>query len=306
MIQSDKFDSPKMNIKKIVNITLVFLVKRLIEILGIIILSIGLFLLISLISYSPSDPNFIFPDNTQIKNIFGFRGSYISDLFFQSLGLISYLIPFTLFFSGINIFIKKDFFLIIENIFYSIIYSILGSLFFSHYYKDTFVLYINGNGGFVGNYLDQSIINKLLVLNDSISFFTLIFLIIIVFLLSVNFNIKSFSNFLKKIINLFSKGEKNYTNKNEIINEYIPQEEIKNLIQEDLPFIKADEIKKTEKIKFQLPTLDLLKMPTKKERENSGKKLSNDPEFLEKILLDFGVNGNIKKVSHGRMNLAKK
>ena len=25
----------------------------------------------------------------------------------------------------------------------------------------------------------------------------------------------------------------------------------------------------------------------------------NDPEFLEKILLDFGVNGKIKKVSHG-------
>ena len=40
-------------------------------------------------------------------------------------------------------------------------------------------------------------------------------------------------------------------------------------------------------------------MPTKKERENVGKKESNDPVFLEKILLDFGVNGSIKKVSHG-------
>ena len=25
----------------------------------------------------------------------------------------------------------------------------------------------------------------------------------------------------------------------------------------------------------------------------------HDPDFLEKILMDFGVNGNIKKVSHG-------
>ena len=25
----------------------------------------------------------------------------------------------------------------------------------------------------------------------------------------------------------------------------------------------------------------------------------HDPEFLEKILMDFGVSGNIKKVSHG-------
>ena len=36
---------------------------------------------------------------------------------------------------------------------------------------------------------------------------------------------------------MFSKKmKKSYTDKSEIINEYIPQEEIKNLIQEDLPF----------------------------------------------------------------------
>ena len=42
---------------------------------------------------------------------------------------------------------------------------------------------------------------------------------------------------------IFSKRDKIYTDKSEVINEYIPQEEIKNLIQEDLPFIRADEIK---------------------------------------------------------------
>ena len=35
-------------------------------------------------------------------------------------------------------------------------------------------------------------------------------------------------------------NKKNYTDKSEIINEYIPQDEIKNLIQEDLPFIKSE------------------------------------------------------------------
>ena len=92
---------------------------------------------------------------------------------------------------------------------------------------------------------------------------------------------------------------KNFTDKSEIINEYIPQEEIKDLIQEDLPFIKADKLKENEKTKFILPNFSLLKTPTKKERENSNNDERNDPEFLEKILLDFGVNGNIKKVSHG-------
>ena len=75
-------------------------------------------MLISLTTYSPDDPNFIFPDNTQIKNLLGFQGSFISDLFFQSVGLIAYLISFTFLITGINIFTSKEFFLIIENIFF--------------------------------------------------------------------------------------------------------------------------------------------------------------------------------------------
>ncbi len=299
MIQSDKFDSLNMNIKKIVNITLLFIAKRLTEIFGFLILSAGIFLVVSLVSYSPEDPNFIFPENTEIRNLLGFRGSYISDIFFQSIGLISYLVSLTLIFTGINIIIRKDFFLIIENIFYSILYSIFGSVFLNHFYNTTFALFINGNGGFIGNYLNENFFKSLLNLNENISYYFLIILTVVLFLLSVNFSLKKFFNFLKKINFLNSKSNKNYTDKSEVINEYIPQEEIKNLIQEDLPFIKADELKKTEIQKFKLPSLDLLKIPSKKERENSEKNQSSNPEFLEKILLDFGVNGKIKKISHG-------
>jgi S-DNA-T family DNA segregation ATPase FtsK/SpoIIIE len=92
---------------------------------------------------------------------------------------------------------------------------------------------------------------------------------------------------------------KNYTNKNEIINEYIPQEEIKNLIQDDLPFIKTDTNQITNRSKFKLPSVDLLRKPEKKEKNNQNHNENTNPEFLEKILLDFGVNGKIKKVSHG-------
>ena len=130
MIQSDIFDSVNMNIKKITNSAFVFIAKRLSEIFGVLISISGLLLFISLISYSPEDPNFIFPENMEIKNWLGFRGSYISDLFFQSVGLISYLFSFTLIFTGINIFSNQDFFLIIENTFYSILYLIFGSIHF--------------------------------------------------------------------------------------------------------------------------------------------------------------------------------
>ena len=288
-----------MDIKKTANLLLNFTLKRLAEFFGIIVFVAGTLLLIALITYSPEDPNFIFPDNKNINNLLGFKGSFISDLFFQSVGLISYLISFTFILTGINIFRLKQFFLLIENIFFTIIYCVFGTLFFSYFYSDTFTLYINGNGGFVGNFFNQTYLNSVVQIHEVFFFYVLIFLIIYLFFISVNFNLINFYNLISKIFYFFfNKRQKNYTNKKEIINEYIPQEEIKNLIQEDLPFIKA-ESKGSEKIRFQLPNFDLLKTPTKEEREKSNMNETNNSEFLEKILLDFGVNGNIKKVSHG-------
>tara|TARA_B100001057_G_scaffold123218_1_gene122068 strand:+ start:69 stop:2159 length:2091 start_codon:yes stop_codon:yes gene_type:complete len=289
-----------MNIKKITSKITQFIINRLIEIIGASISIIGILLFIALISYSPNDPNFIFTENTEIKNILGFQGSYISDLFYQSIGVISYLISFTYLITGINIFRNKDLFLIIENTFFSIFYCVLGALFFDFFYNDTFELYINGNGGFIGQYLSKTFIGDILNTQVLISYYFLILSIFSFFLISINFNPKKIWNTLKKIIKYVSRDKsKIYTDKSEVISEYIPQEEIKNLIQEDLPFIKAEKLKESEKIKFKLPNIDLLKVPTKKERENPNKEEASDPAFLEKILLDFGVNGNIKKVSHG-------
>ena len=289
-----------MNIKNIANFILIFTINRLIEIFGIVISLIGLILFIALISYSPSDPNFIFPDNTTIKNFLGFQGSYTSDLFFQSVGLISFLIPVSLIFTGVNIFKKKEIFLLIENTFFIIIYSIVGSLFFNVFYNNSYDLYINGNGGFIGNYVGGEVLKNFLVNYKNLSYYFLIFLTLSFFLISINFNLKNFIKTSKKITEIISnRKSRNYTNKNEIINEYIPQEEIKNLIQEDLPFIKAEKEQLSKKTKFIIPSTDLLKIPSKKERERSNDNENNDPDFLEKILLDFGVDGKIKKVSHG-------
>ena len=297
MIQSGKFDSSNMDIKKLANSITIFVVKRLIEIYGIFISILGVLLLLSFISYSPDDPNFIFPKDTEIQNFLGFQGSYTSDLFFQSIGLIAFLIPLTFLLSGINTFRKKEFFLFIENLFFVILYCLLGSFFFNNFYNESFNLYINGNGGFVGNYLNQTFINSLISPYENFVYYLLIIIISILFLLSVNFNLNGFLKIIKRLI--VKKHEKNYTNKDELINEYIPQEEIKNLIQEDLPFIKAENSSSQSKRKFSLPTINLLKIPSKKEREKLNQNVNFDPEFLEKILLDFGVNGKIKKVSHG-------
>ena len=289
-----------MEFKKLANNTINFGINRIIETAGIALVVIGLLLLVSLATFSPDDPNFIFPDNTEIKNLLGFNGSYTADLFFQTFGLIALLIPFTLIFSGINIVLNKKIFLIFESIFYSVLYSSFGSLFFSFFYPSAFNLYINGNGGFIGKYLETTFLTSLININSQISYYLLILIILILFLISVHFKISSFYKITKKLFMLiFVKKEKSYTNENEIISEFIPQEEITNLIQEDLPFIKSENKSPSKKIRFKLPTIDLLKIPTQKDREKLKDEDYIDSEFLEKILLDFGVSGDIKKVSHG-------
>ena len=135
-----------MNIKKTAGLLTNFAIKRLAEILGITVLIAGILLLLALTSYSPDDPNFIFPEGTEIKNLLGFNGSFISDLFFQSIGLIAYLLSFTFIITGFNIFKGKEFFLIIENTFFGILYSVFGALFLTYFYSEDFTLYINGYG----------------------------------------------------------------------------------------------------------------------------------------------------------------
>jgi S-DNA-T family DNA segregation ATPase FtsK/SpoIIIE len=66
------------------------------EIAGIIFLAIAIFIMLSLLSYHPSDPSFNVAHTARTKaihNFGGIVGSHLSDLLLQGLGLASYLIP---------------------------------------------------------------------------------------------------------------------------------------------------------------------------------------------------------------------
>ena len=285
-----------MNIKNFTKKTLDFTIKRVAEITGIFLICVSILIFLSLVSYSPDDPNFIFTENTEIKNILGFRGSYISDLFFQSIGLIAFLTSLTILFTGINLIINKKFLIIIENFFYLIIYTIFGTLFFSIFYNNSFSLSINGNGGFVGSFFQNTFLTNLINLNKEVSYYLILSLVIIIFFISINFSIKYFLNifkfFFKKIKNKKTKIN-NIQDENEII-----VEDFNKPTQENLPF-NSKNIENINKNKFKLPAIDYLKKPTKLEREKNLNVDKVDENTLEKILLDFGVEGKIKKVSKG-------
>ena len=275
-----------------------FCIKRLAELVALSLITVSILLLISLLSYSPEDPNFIFSENITIKNLMGSKGSYVSDLFFQSFGLISILIPITYFFTGINLLISKTFLILIENTFFVVLYIFCGCLFFTAFYEESFWLVINGNNGFLGNLFQNNFILGVVNSNKEISYYLLIILISLVFLKSINFKIFLIFKLLKKFSNIFSRKNKiemNYDQSNfekpiePIINE--------TRIQENFSFNK-EPASENKTIKFKLPTIDFLKKPTKKERENSSDTKINE-NTLEKILLDFGVEGKIKKISNG-------
>ena len=275
-----------------------FCIKRLAELIGISLITISILLLISLLSYSPEDPNFIFPENTVVKNLLGSKGSYVSDLLFQSFGLIAILIPITYFFTGINILISKTFLIIIENTFFAVFYIFIGCLFFTAFHEKSFWLIINGNNGFLGNLFEDNFLLSVVTSNKKFSYYFLIILISLVFFKSINFKIFFIFSLIKKILFIFSKKPKRESDYNHV-NFEKPTEPMvnKTRIQENFSF-KKEPISDTKIVKFKLPIIDFLKKPTKKERENSSE-IKINGNTLEKILLDFGVEGKIKKISNG-------
>jgi S-DNA-T family DNA segregation ATPase FtsK/SpoIIIE len=67
--------------------------RRLNEIVGFLLLSLGLVMLLSLVSYHTQDPSFDTAAASRPLNLVGYPGSYLSDLFFQIFGAAAFLFP---------------------------------------------------------------------------------------------------------------------------------------------------------------------------------------------------------------------
>ena len=286
-----------MIIKNYINKIANFILKRLAELTGLFLIVMSILLLVSLASYSPEDPNFIFPENKEIKNLLGLKGSYISDIFFQSIGLISLLIPFSLFFTGLSVTINKRLITLVENTFFIILYVILGTIFFTIFHEETYWLIINGNNGFVGNLMSETIILDMLNINHKVSYYILIFLIFLFFLLSSNFKISLISKLFKSGQNIFSSKDNISTTSQSLIKEENMEDNIKETRQQEDLFADTTKIISSNEIKIKLPLIDFLKKPEKV--TNRSEDLKIDAEGLERILMDFGVEGKIKKINHG-------
>jgi len=311
MIQSELNDLKKMNSQILTNINS-FLRKRLIESLGVLLIFIGIFLLATIVSYSPDDPNFIYtPENVEINNIGGFYGSVISDFFLQSLGLISILFVVNLLSWGFTLINEKIINNFTTKIFFTFIYIIFGTTVLNIFYNSSFWLIDNGNGGFVGRAIKENIYYFTPLIENQYVAYILILLTIISFILSLSIKLNEILMILlfplrigKKIFSFSKKKNTNVDlNTSENYTEFKSSAETD--IKQKQPFLPFSSNRETKHKKtdnnFKLPVLNFLqKNSDLKNRKNiNNEELAKNSEFLEKILLDFGVEGKIKSVSCG-------
>tara|TARA_B100001123_G_scaffold123719_1_gene144111 strand:- start:888 stop:3014 length:2127 start_codon:yes stop_codon:yes gene_type:complete len=291
-----------------------FIKKRLIESLGVSLIFIGIILLGVIASYSPSDPNFIYnPENSEIKNIGGFYGSVVADFLLQSLGLISILFVANLLFWGFKLINQKIISSFPTKIFFTIAYLVFGAIVFNIYYNDSFWLIDNGNGGFVGKAVKDNIYYFTPLIENQYVVYCLILLTIISFVLSLSIKLNEIIKIslfpfftIKKIINLLSKDSKKIAGNTDMSTDQIELKDSDEMSKKEkqpiLPFLASKEIKynKTDN-SFKLPLINFLeKNPDLKNRKNiNDAELGKNSEFLEKILLDFGVEGKIKSINCG-------
>ena len=282
-----------------------FLKKRTFELLGLILILTGIALAISFATYAPEDPSFIYGDsNIEIKNFFGIYGSSIADFLLQSFGLASFLLLANFLFWGINLLIKKEIKRIILKLFLVVLYLTLGSIFIYLTFNNSFWLVDNGNSGFVGKISYNFISNIAPWINNEFSLFILFFLTLAFFIFSSDLNIKKIIiQIFKFFLFLFKKKEETLTPTN-LTNDEIGEEGIPLTEKPQQSFIFENEEKEVKataqtKIKYKLPSIEFLEKSSSKPSLLNANKNRPNAEFMEKILLDFGINGKIKAINNG-------
>ena len=112
----------------------------------------GIFIFYSIVTYSPSNPTIIFPDESDSRILITKYGVNLADFILQAFGLTAIGITFNFFCLGGKVVIQKKTGSLWLQFLFIALYLIFGSLFFKLYSDQSFWLPDSGNGGFLGSY----------------------------------------------------------------------------------------------------------------------------------------------------------
>ncbi len=260
------------------------------EMLGVALIGIFIFLFVGLVTYHPLDPSFHTVTDGKVHNLCGKAGSYLSDLFVQFFGLMSYLlVSFSLLF-GIFYVRKKDPpSIIVFSSGLALFFLSLATLF------QVLVGKVNLRGvpiefsGFMGALLERALMNFFGNFGTILVSFILLlisaFLIVQAPILTV----------LEERIARRKKAERRREIKvtQEKREDAPPRvEEKKAAVQETFEFFK-------EIGPYKLPDPSLLDNIEKKEAKVDKESIQANASILEKKLKDYGIEGKVTEVRPG-------
>jgi len=304
----------------------IFAINRALEFSGLLIAILSIFVFISIISYSPFDPNINNLNSSKIRNLTGLIGANVSNILLQMFGYFSLLICPVLISWSYKIFFTKKLRLFALNIVLLPLMVVAMSIFSE-------LIQLSSSNGFIASQVVIYLMNSNLIENNYI-FYTIVSFSFILFLLffysSMGLNTNEWSNiylFLKAILSFFFRPK----NKLEFLKKYFSfnlpfrkkfgQVEVNN--QKLEPKINFDDIKdqpvndfvsETKKdtlveqqneifiddIYYQAPGIDILTRPdSNSETSANQEELEVNAKKLKNVLIDFKIEGEIINVSPG-------
>jgi S-DNA-T family DNA segregation ATPase FtsK/SpoIIIE len=287
------------------------------EIIGILLIAVGVFLFLSLVSYHPMDPSFFSYTSSKVKEIhnwMGIVGSYLSGLLFQGFGFPSFLVSLVpVVFAFSFIFRWEWKYLSLRLTGWAVILVTTSS--FLALWLNPIRIYHQEllMGGFIGEIFSRNLVRYF---NRPGATILLSVVLILSFILGTGISfvavVKHLGRAIHQLIEKVStfkmirkegaEREKKLVKKKEEKREVTPTV----VVEKPSPPPKREEVAKQEAFEFieasknfQLPPISLLEAEVDKRQKIDRDSLIMNSRILEKKLLDYGVEGKVVEVRPG-------
>jgi len=281
------------------------------EIIGILLIAVGVFLFLSLVSYHPMDPSFFSytsPKVKEIHNWMGIVGAYISGLLRQGFGYSSFLIPFVLIVFAFSFIMRWEWkYLSLKLTGWVVILIATSSL---------FGLWLSPIGGFIGEIFSRNLVRYF---NRPGATILLSVILILSFVLGTGISfisvVKHLGGAVQKLIEKIGTFKMVRKERAEREKKLVKKKQEKKegkeitptvVVEKPSPPPKKEEVVKQEAFEFlessktfQLPPISLLDAETEKRQKIDRDSLIMNSRILEKKLLDYGVEGKVVEVRPG-------
>lgn len=290
------------------------------EIIGILLIAMGVFLFLGLVSYHPMDPSFFSYTSSKVKGIhnwMGIVGAYLSGLLFQGFGFPSFLISFVLVVFAFSFIFRWEWkYLSLKITGWAVILLTTSSFFglwlnpIRIYQQDLLM------GGFIGEIFSRNLVRYFNRPGATILLFVILILSFVLgtgisFISVVKYLGGAVQKLIEKIGTFKMVRKEGAEREKKLVKRKQERQEAKEVpptvvVEKPSPPPKKEEVVKQEAFEFlesskafQLPPISLLEAEVEKRQKIDRDSLIMNSRILEKKLLDYGVEGKVVEVRPG-------